>query len=229
MTGLHPKKKRKLIESGKCRKSQRTNEFIDCLLRKSKEHDGPVTIQDEVKDLVNITPTDRIKAEQEIQYQRVTHKRDFESRPLLYKVNKMSVEDMVLNLTTMFGEVEGTTDVFPTEDEIIMAKLIDNINNVPADDGLVDADYEPGDPIAIIWDGVIGKKVNRQWFIGFVLDKNSDGSFRVGNLQRSNRYHHDAWVKPRIPDIQDVVEEHILIIPIAGRWDYSGQKSVYMY
>lgn len=78
------------VEVQNIQKKKRSNDFVDILFKKCKEHGGPVTSGQEVKDLVANYDSKELKQflRQEIQYQRVTHPRDVAARPDLYKVNK---------------------------------------------------------------------------------------------------------------------------------------------
>ena len=57
---------------------------------------------------------------QEIQYQRVTHHRDAKVRKDLYKVNNVSLEDMIKNLTVMLSDEQNNEGVvFLSEEEVV--------------------------------------------------------------------------------------------------------------
>ena len=90
-------KKEKIKENIKKRK--RANDFVDVLLKKCKEHGGPVATGVEVSDRVESFKESEAAAKQalwqEIQYQRVTHPKDVAVRPdLCNRVNVVSVDDM---------------------------------------------------------------------------------------------------------------------------------------
>ena len=62
---------------------------------------------------------------QEIQYQRVTHHRDAEVRKDLYKVNNVSLEDMIENLTVMLSDKQNDEGVvFPSEEEVMNMNIL---------------------------------------------------------------------------------------------------------
>ena len=57
---------------------------------------------------------------QEIQYQRVTHHRDAKVRKDLYKVNNVSLEDIIKNLTVMLSDEQNNEGVvFLSEEEVV--------------------------------------------------------------------------------------------------------------
>ena len=45
------------------------------------------------------------------------------------------------------------------------------------------------EPLAVIWDEVEGRK----WYIGFYLDENEDGTFRIDHLKRAKENGIEVW------------------------------------
>ena len=168
----------------KMQKKVRANEFIDHLLVICKQHNSPLSSVDELKTLV-VGKSSKLKSflRQEMQYQRLTHPKDFEARRELYRVNKLSLEEMIENLTIIFSEDNYVEEniVFPTEDEI-MDLLHNNSEYTVASKDITTLSLRPNQPLAVIWDS----RAKRNWFIGFFLDKNEDGTYRVDHLERIN-------------------------------------------
>ena len=83
----------KLKES--LRKNNRDG-FADTLLKKCKEHDGPISSIDDLTKLLGKYDEESLKKilRQEIQYHKVFQARDSQEHPDIYKVNNLSVEDM---------------------------------------------------------------------------------------------------------------------------------------
>ena len=125
-------------------KKVRANNFLDQLLIKCEEHNGPLTSVEELKALIiQKFPELKCCLRLEIQYQRETHKRDAEIRKDLYKVNKASLDGMIENLTVILGADNDIKDavVFPCEDEI-MGILAGGITN----DCNIDQEANPTSP-----------------------------------------------------------------------------------
>jgi hypothetical protein len=122
------KKKQRLRENIK--KRVRAKDFVDQLLVKCKQQEGPLTSVHELRAPVsNNSPDLKTFLRLELQYQRVTHQRDFDVRRNLYKVkNKVSEKEMIENLTVIFGDdhQEEEAVVFPCENEI-MEKLTESL------------------------------------------------------------------------------------------------------
>ena len=66
-------------------KSNWANELVDWLLKKCKEHSGPVTILKELNLFLKSTHKEDKKTflRQEVQFQKITHKKDSIGRPKL--------------------------------------------------------------------------------------------------------------------------------------------------
>lgn len=223
------KKKERLMEN--LRKKMRGKDFVDLLLKKCKEHNGPVTSIEELQNLVKENSTNlKSYLRLEIQYQRETHQRDAEVRKDMYKVNRLSVEQMVENLTILFSEDPEADEavVFPGEDEI-MDILTANAEKDNATTGEIDVtqdastlvDLEPMQPVAVVWD-VRNKK---KWYVGFYLDKNDDETFRIDHLERVNGRENKIWQRPSgRDDIQHADEIQILPMNVLGTWDLSTDR-----
>ena len=76
-----------------------------------------------------------------------------------------------------------------------------------------------------MWD--IKKK--KQWYIGFYLDKNSDGTFRIDHLERANNRCNNMWQRPSgKDDIEDTDEIQILPIQVLGEWDFTKEMPYFL-
>ena len=107
----------------------------------------------------------------EIQCQRVTYHHDAEVRKYLYKVNNVSLEYMMENLTVMLSEEQNNEGVvFPSEEEV-MNILKGNLSLPVTEREVNDAVcLLPNQPVAVIWDS----KHKKKWYVGFFIDMNKD-------------------------------------------------------
>ena len=74
---------------------RREGEFHGIVLRKCKLHDGPLTSVNELQIFLKTQKENKEKKKLlrlEIQYQRLSHQRDCQDRPDLYKVNGLTEE-----------------------------------------------------------------------------------------------------------------------------------------
>ena len=73
--------------------------------------------------------------------------------------------------------------------------------------------------IAVIWDS----KKGRNWYIGFYLDTNKDGTHRIDHLERKGPKD-DSWCRPKgKDDVQDADEIQILPINVVGDWNFNDE------
>ena len=173
-------------------KKVRANDLVDQLLVKCKQHGGPVTSANELMTLVNEKPAKlKMILRAEIQYQRVMHQQDAVARRELYKVNALPEKERIENLTVILGDDNQSSVepvLFPCEDEIIEMlregtdKIIQEeatvqVTEVPSEDPA----FQFNQPVAVIWDEGCVKR----WYIGFYLDDNRDGTFRVDHLMHA--------------------------------------------
>ena len=162
---------------------------------------------------------------QEIQYQRVTHHRDAEVRKDLYKVNNVSLEDMIENLTVMLSDEQNDKDVvFPSEEEV-MNILKGNLSLPVTERKVNDAVCVlPNQPVAVIW----YSKHKKKWYVGFFLDMNKDGTYRIDHLERKGSTD-KLWCRPSgWDDIQNTEEIQMLPVNVVGDWDSKEEKPTFI-
>ena len=137
---------------------------------------------------------------QEIQYQHFTHHRDAEVRKGLYKVNNVSLEDMIENLIVMLSDEQNDEDVVFSSEEEFMNILKGNLSLPVTEPEVNDAAYLlPNQPVAVIWDS----KHKKKWYVGFFLYVNKDGTYRINHLERKGSTD-KLWCRPSgWGDIQD--------------------------
>ena len=157
----------------------------------------------------------------EIQCQRVTYHRDAEVRKYLYKVNNVSLEYMMENLTVMLSEEQNNEGVvFPSEEEV-MNILKRNLSLPVTQPEVNDAVcLLPNQPVAVIWDS----KHKKKWYVGFFIDMNKDWIYRTDHVERKGSTD-KLWCRPSgWDDIQDTEEIQILPVNVVGDWDFKEEK-----
>ena len=201
-------------------KGKRQGEFLATILHKCKLHGDPMTSLSELEAFIKDNKENKEKKKslrQEIQYQKLTHKADFEERPDIYKVNGLSEGEMFENLTVLLASdstTDETTDVlFDSEDKIM---------SILQSGHCKENEYAINDPVIIVWH----ERQIVKWHLGFFLDDNNDGSFRVDHLERvmtrdkvRRRVQSDKeWKRPVYEDIQDVEYDQVIKCKPIGDW-----------
>ena len=69
--------------------------------------------------------------------------------------------------------------------------------------------------------GCQGKK---NWYVGFFIDKNEDGTYRIDHLERTSSQKIETWQRPIRDDIQSADEVQILPIKIVGNWEFKKER-----
>lgn len=213
-------------------KKQRANDFIDVILKKCKEHGGPVTSISELNQLCLKYNDNDIKKylRQEIQYQNAAHRRDSQERPGLYKINNLTSEELTEQMALLLATDEQDSGIlFHTEEEIvdiILDRHSSNRNELSTSHDITvtvtGKSYEYQQPLAVVWDQGAG----RTWYVGFFIDENDDGTIRVDHLVQQGE-DQSVWIRPRHDDIQDV--RYIQIIPcsLTGGWEVTRRSAVF--
>ena len=133
---------------------------------------------------------------------------DHQARPKLYKVNGMSVGDMLINFTELLCEgatTENSVVQFPTSEE--MEVTLTSMADQQQPD-----QFTFQQPLAVVWHDE--ESETSKWYIGFYLDGNIEQSIRVDHLVGEQ----DVWKRPLEDDIQEVVAEQIIPVVVDGEW-----------
>ena len=84
--------------------------------------------------------------------------------------------------------------------------------------------YQPNEPLAVFWD----EGQTRSWYVGFFIDENDDGTFRIDHLTKHSNTN-DTWARPNgRDDIQNTLAQQILPLKVQGDWDFTGRKPIYV-
>ncbi|CAL4100113.1 unnamed protein product [Meganyctiphanes norvegica] len=204
-------------------KSQRANEFVDVVLKKCKEHGGPIMNVVELNEIISNYDAKNVKKfqRQEIQFQKATHKRDSQERPDLYKINNLTIHQLSENLAILLSDGDihiGNDVIFTTEEEIMEILLHKSYSNTISSKPR----YEIQQPLAVVWDNNKGRK----WYVGFYMDENDNKTIRVDHLEKQS-HDYSAWVKPKHDDIHDVKYFQIVPCEVIGEWDMTRQPAVF--
>ena len=161
----------------------------------------------------------------ELGYYRHTHKSDMIARPELFKLIRITHEERLENLFILLSDNQNVATLstasvidLPTDDDALQAIKVANINpqgNLDVQQQDESAGPETNRLCVIVWntDGV------PNWFLGYVKEKNNNGSFVVEHLERSEKGKNVYWKYPIPDDVQIVVQEQILLVKINGEWD----------
>ena len=201
-------------------KKKRSMQYKSLLLKKCKMHGGPFTDLKELKEYVNSSNDKKeLKKDlrQEIGYQKMIHPMDVKERSHLYKMNFLSLEEIIENLSILLNEDsedENEADVdLPSEEDMMEILLAANtkVSRVNEEE---QSCFKYLQPLAVLWDGNDNK---RYWCIGFFLNEIDDITIRVDHLTQKQLC--DDWIRPEQDDIQEVLAEYqVLPCTVDGEW-----------
>ena len=144
-------------------------------------------------------------------------------------MNNLYESELKLNLLALIvqDDEKGEEMLFRNEDEIM--EVLDSVNKtevVLKDSANKTNEMKLQDPLVVVWESADGKI---DWFIGFFLGKNYDGTLRVNHLVRNTKSH-DVWKRERsdIDDIQDVYQEQIISIKVVGDWFFGKRVPMFV-
>ena len=142
---------------------------------------------------------------------------------------------MLANLAILLAsdsvEGDGEDVIFDSADEI-MSILQDKGEESTPIISSTERERQANDPVIVVWHD---KKDNPEWYVGFYLDDNDDGTVLVDHLERfvmkdergRRVKSENQWMRLKIDDIQDVEEEQILSCTPIGDWKLASDTFVY--
>ena len=200
-------------------KGNEANAYADTILKRCKDHNGPITSLKELAQFVKETPANDLRKfiRQEVIFQRILHEKDGAEHPDLYKVQNYTADQMIENLTILLEQPADTDDDsivdFPSIDEMMMLLT----SAVPAEEPL----FKLNEPLAVVWNE--GSDDSRRWFVGFYLGDNEE-NLRIDHLHGSG----SEWKRPAVEDVQDHTKHHqIVTCKVKGDWVFGKRTSIF--
>ena len=213
----------------------RKDNYKDLLLIKCNENGGPTASTSDVHNMVaRITDPKKLKSclHTEVEFQKALHPFDAKERSHLYKMNDLSVKELIENLLILFdtstGQEVGEDIHFPTEDEIYELLSNGDIEVSSAEEVQEQEEsvrkFISEEPVAVIWDT---EDENRFWCVGFYIQSISDEEIQVDHLKCKREGQYKEWIRPEADDVQVVHHVQVLPVNVIGEWDFSKRRSVY--
>ena len=125
-------------------------------------------------------------------FQKTLHPFDAKERSHLYKMNFLSVEELIENLTILLDITQsdeiGEDIHFPTEEE--MYELLTKDNQDISILKEADRSFRQDEPVAVIWDTVDDQCY---WCIGFYIQNITDEEIQVDHLTSKGQGNYEKW------------------------------------
>ena len=149
-----------------------------------------------------------------------THKAERIVNRDLYRLNGISFQEMLENLTILLENVDdcgstATTANLPTNSDVLKA-LTQHTNCETTSVVAVENEFTKVNQMcAVLWQENDGY----QWYLGYIKEVTSDGTLMVDHLTRTLKTCHSKWKYPSREDIQEVSPEQIMKCRVEGDWD----------
>ena len=182
---------------------------------------GPCTSVDELHTVLKDRPNEQehiIKTEHS--YYAHTHKADKIARPALYKINGITHEEKLLNLSILLDD--DTASQYTVADLPTNADVISTLQDKPSPEQqpMPNRSFKFNELCVVVWQNCDAKY---EWFVAYVKEVNAD-KYVVDHLHRATAGSDCKWKYPRIEDIQEAEIEQIVICDVEGHWDITPDK-----
>ena len=202
------------IEKGK-KKSQYT---LKCL-QLCKGWGGPATSVEELHQILSSHPDLKEKiVRNELIYYRDTHKSDILDNPAMFKVNKNSHEERLVNLCSLLagqGSSHSGTQLPTNRDAEIALESTVVETTTEAEIEIEVGKYY----VTLISEGNCNT-----WYIASCENRNDNGTFQMDHLTRVKKGNDFTWKHPRKPDTLDLHPASILDCIVDGEWNVSNKR-----
>ena len=187
---------------------------------KHEAQTGPFTSPGEMME-INKRPD---KAEHilrtEIAYLAHTQRSDKLARPDLYKVNNLSYEEKLENLSVLLcdetsSNCTATIADLPTNEQVLSKLTNIEINTIPSSSG----HWEINDLCAVVW----SIDETYKWYLAYVKEESSEKVVvdHLYQIDKSTKH----WKYPTQPDVGSVFTDQILRVKVEGEWNFLGTRT----
>ena len=204
----------------KIEKAKKSHDYVTKLLRACKAWSGPVTSGEELRQCLNGRDDQQHVLRTEMSYYAHTHKAEKIANRSLYRLNGISFQEMLENLTILLENVDdcgstATTANLPTNTDVMKALTKHTNRETTSITAVEDEFTQVNQMCVVLWQEDNGY----QWYLGYIKEVTSDGSLMVDHLARALKTSHSKWKYPSREDIQEVSPEQIMRCKIEGDWD----------
>ena len=215
----------KILE--KIEKGRQQSVYTDKCLQLCKTWGGPAISVDELNDILqkNSDKVEKI-VRTELSYYRDTHKTEIMSTPELFKLNKITYDQQLLNLCTLLSgkDVGGKYTSLPTNKNV--AKILSTStpdNNLSADDQDEDDDaVRVGQQYVTL----IAEGSKNTWYLATCMSVTDDGKCEMEFLHRVQQSSDLKWKNPAKADYDTLTKNSIISCVIDGEWDVSKDRNM---
>ena len=215
--------KLKMLE--KIEKGRKQMTFVDSNLQLCKGWGGPAISVEELMAILKKYSDKKEKiVKTELCYYRDTHKSQIISNPDLFRINKVTYDEQLLNLCTLLAGKDPMSEyaTLPTNKDA--EKLLSSSKGTSTEDN--DEDDEDDivvnrNYITLITEGNINT-----WYIATCVEMCDDKRYKMDFLHRVDKTSHLLWKHPTRPDTDILSKGSILACTIDGDWDVTLERNM---
>ena len=198
----------------KINKAKRGQDYVMRLLKDCKTWRGPATTGEELRESLSGRDDQQHILRTEMAYYAHTHKQDRIANKDLYRINGISFEDMLENLTILLDDdgcgPTASTANLPTNSDVV------SLLKTPMDQVATSETSEAkvNDMCVVVWQEDNGY----EWYLGYIKDI-ENGKYSVDHLARVLKNSDSKWKYPSHDDIQLADSDQIVKCTVDGEWD----------
>ena len=204
----------------KLKKAEKAKDYTKKLLQDCKSLGGPCTSVDELQEVLNGKDNQNRILKTEMAYYAHTHKADKIARKQLFRINGITYEEMLENLSILLGaESDVSTSTIanlPTNEDVMQSLMVSESGEINRQNKI--SEVAINEMRVVVWQK---RDLTYDWYIGYVKKIDENGKYVIDHLHRVLDGSHAKWKYPKREDIQNVEPEQIIKCVIKGEWDYS--------
>ena len=206
----------------KMKKAQSASNYTNKLLQSCKNWGGPVVSSEELKDILEARPQIQEQiVRTELAYYRDTHRADVIANPDLFKLNKVTHEERLINICVLLNG-SPLTKALPLPSNIDALKTLQPSENQVIED-VIDEPLITVNQICIaLWI----ENGTRNWYVGYCKEVKENDTYVIEHLERVRRGCNLKWRYPTTEDIQVVEGDQLLDCEINGDWDVLADRNM---
>ena len=214
----------KLKIKEKIEKGRKQSMYTDKILQLCKSWGGPAISVEELMTILQKFSDNKEKiVRNELVYYRDTHKSEILSNPGLFKVNKVSYDEQLLNLCTLLAGKDPMVDYVSLPTNADATKLL----TTSAATLTIEKDDEENDIVENRnYVTLISEGNTNTWYIATCIKALGENSFEMDFLHRLDKESNLKWKHPWKPDKAILTDASIVSCTIDGAWDVSRERNV---
>ena len=212
----------------KLKKAQKTKDYTKKLLQDCKSWGGPCTSVDELHQVLNGKDNHSHILKTEMAYYAHTHKADKIARKQLFRINGITYEEMLENLSILLDDENdvstSTIANLPTNEDVMQSLMVIETDKINEESKI--SEVTINEMCVAVWQNCDSRY---EWYTGYVKNIDKNGIYIIDHLHRVLDGSHAKWKYPKQEDVQMVEPEQIVKCDIKGEWNSIQFNSIQIF